>query len=120
MGLLDVEQDIADGAVVVCVRGEVDSGTVQSLTAALDGAFTAAVDAPSRVLIVDLGGVTYFGSAGLNAVVGCFERGVADGVEVRVVADNAEVLRPIEVTKLDSVLRPFKSIVDALAPRDAR
>jgi anti-anti-sigma factor len=116
VGLLDVEQDVSDVAVVVCVRGEVDSGTVESLLTALDGALLAAAASPNRPLVVDLGDVSYFGSAGLNAVVGCYERGVADGVAVRVVATKAEVLRPIEVTQLDKVLRPFTSVADALAP----
>jgi len=43
----------------------------------------------------------------LNAVLGCFERGRSDGVSVRVVASNAEVIMPIAVTKLDNVLRPL-------------
>ena len=57
--------------------------------------------------------MTYFGSAGLNAVLGCYERGLSDGVSVRVVASNAEVIMPIEVTKLDKVLQ-------ALPDRDGR
>jgi anti-anti-sigma factor len=62
--------------------------------------------------------VTYFGSAGLNAVLGCYERGLSDGVAVRLVATNAEVVRPIEVTKLDGVLRPYQTLTDALDGTD--
>ncbi|MDY6997222.1 MAG: STAS domain-containing protein [Actinomycetota bacterium] len=114
MGLLDVTQDVADGAVVVHTRGEVDSSTVESLTTVLDAALTAAATPPAKILVINLDDVTYFGSAGLNAVLGCYERGHADGVTVRVVASNAEVVRPIEVTKLDVVLRPYPSVADAL------
>ncbi len=83
----------------------------------LDGALAAAADAPVRTLVIELGDVTYFGSAGLNAVLGCYERGLGEGVAVRLVAANAEVLRPLQVTKLDNVLRPHPSIAAALADR---
>lgn len=69
---------------------------------------------PARVLVVELDDVTYFGSAGLNALLGCTERGGAHGVAVRVVATNAEVTRPIEVTGLDKVLRPHRTVDEAI------
>ncbi|MCV7073972.1 STAS domain-containing protein [Mycolicibacterium rufum] len=115
MGQLDVVQDVDGGAVVVCVRGEVDSNTVDQLVSALDDGLQASASAPVRTLVIELANVTYFGSAGLNAVLGCYERGLAEGVAVRVVATNPEVVRPIEVTKLDAVLRPYPSVADALA-----
>jgi anti-anti-sigma factor len=65
-----------------------------------------------------MGDVTYFGSAGLNAVLGCYERGLAEGVSVRLVASNAEVIMPIEVTKLDKVLKPYETVMDALDGTD--
>ena len=69
---------------------------------------------PPECSSLELGDVTYFGSAGLNAVLGCYERGLSDGVAVRLVASNAEVIIPIEVTKLDNVLRPYLTVTDAL------
>lgn len=112
MGQLDVVRDGDGNAVVVRVRGDVDSNTVDALAAALDEGVSAA---PATALIIDLTQVTYFGSAGLNAVLSCYERGRDRGVAVRVVADNPEVIRPIEVTKLDDVLRPHPSVEAALA-----
>ncbi len=118
MALLEVKQDIRDAAVVVFADGEIDSGTVDTLVSHLDAALEAAVAHPTRVLVLELGDVTYFGSAGLNAVLGCYERGLTDGVAVRLVASNAEVILPIEVTKLDKVLRPYKSVTEALDGSD--
>ncbi|MEH3142699.1 MAG: STAS domain-containing protein [Mycobacterium kyogaense] len=115
MGQLDVVEGVDGGVVVVCVRGDVDSSSVGALADALDGGLSSGAAAPARVLIIDLTRVTYFGSAGLNAVLSCYERGRDDGVAVRVVADNPEVIRPIEVTKLDTVLRPYPSVAEALA-----
>ncbi|WP_283610035.1 anti-sigma factor antagonist [Mycolicibacterium poriferae] len=114
MGLLDITQDVSDSAVVVHARGEVDSGTVDLLGEALAAGLAAAGGPPARMLVLILDEVTYFGSAGLNAVLSCYEQGASDGVAVRVVATNAEVVRPIEVTKLDGLLRPYPTVTDAL------
>ena len=118
--LLEVKQDVRDAAVIVSAGGEIDSRTVDTLTTHLDAALEAASEHPSRVLVLELGDVTYFGSAGLNAVLGCFERGLADGISVRLVASNAEVMMPIEVTKLDSVLKPYRTVTDALGSTDGQ
>jgi anti-anti-sigma factor len=118
VALLEVRQDVRDAAVVVTAGGEIDSGTVETLVTHLDAALETAVAHPTRVLVLELGRVTYFGSAGLNAVLGCYERGLSDGVAVRLVASNAEVTLPIEVTKLDNVLRPYQSVTEALDGSD--
>ena len=118
MPLLEVKQDVRDSAVIVSAEGEIDSGTVDTLVTHLDAGLEAASDHPTRLLVLELGDVTYFGSAGLNAVLGCYERGLCDGVSVRVVASNAEVIMPIEVTKLDNVLRPYQTVTDALGGSD--
>ncbi|RDH79653.1 anti-sigma factor antagonist [Mycolicibacterium moriokaense] len=118
MPLLEVKQDVGDAAVIVTAVGEIDSGTVATLSTQLDSALGAAADHPAKLLVLELGEVTYFGSAGLNAVLGCYERGLSDGICVRLVATNAEVIMPIEVTKLDNVLRPFPTVADALADVD--
>jgi anti-anti-sigma factor len=118
VALLEVKQDIRDAAVIVSAEGEIDSGTVDTLISHLDAALEAASDHPTRLLVLELGDVTYFGSAGLNAVLGCYERGLSDGVKVRLVASNAEVIMPIEVTKLDNVLKPYQTVTDALGGSD--
>ncbi|HEX2214364.1 MAG TPA: STAS domain-containing protein [Mycobacterium sp.] len=115
MGLLDVRCETRDGAVLVSVDGEVDSSTVDVLLRVLDDGIGMAAGAPGRMVVVDLDEVTYFGSAGLNAVVSAHERGLADGIAVRLVATKAEVVRPLEITRLDQVLQPYRSVASALA-----
>ncbi|MFV9633759.1 STAS domain-containing protein [Mycobacterium neumannii] len=114
MAQLEVSLDVRDTAVVVSVAGEIDSNSVGSLQPHLDRAVEAADEHPAQLLIVELSRVGYFGSAGLNAVLECYEKGLAAGVTVRLVAANPEVVRPIEVTKLDKVLRPYGSVADAV------
>jgi anti-anti-sigma factor len=115
VALLEVKQDVREAAVILSAEGEIDSGTVDTLITHLDAALEAGAEHSSRIVVLEFRDVTYFGSAGLNAVLGCYEKGRADGVAVRLVASNAEVIMPIEVTKLDTVLKPYPSVADALA-----
>lgn len=116
MELLVVDCEVLREAVVVCAKGEVDSSTVNKLVSTLDAALRQAATHPARVLIIDLQALTYFGSAGLNAVLDCHRQGVDARTSVRLVADNDLVVRPIEVTNMDSVLELYPTLSDALKP----
>jgi anti-anti-sigma factor len=118
MDLLVVDYEARPDAVVLEAKGEVDSSTAGDLTSQLDAALQQAGTHASRLLIIDLQGVTYFGSAGLNAVLDCHRRGLQAGTSVRLVADNLLVVRPIEVTNLDSVLELYPTLPDALQGRN--
>ncbi len=113
-----VDYEVRPEAVVVQAKGEVDSSTVGNLTAQLRAALKEAGNQACRLLIVDLQSVTYFGSAGLNAVLDCHRQGSAAGTSVRLVADNQLVVRPIDVTNLDSVLELYPTLPDAMRGRD--
>jgi anti-anti-sigma factor len=118
MELLIVDYEVRPEAVVVQAKGEVDSSTAGNLTAQLAAALQQAGSQASRLLIIDLQAVTYFGSAGLNAVLECHRHGLDAGTSVRLVADNGLVVRPIEVTNLDTVLELYPTLTDALQGRD--
>ncbi|MFZ0907538.1 MAG: STAS domain-containing protein [Mycobacterium sp.] len=118
MDLLIVDYEVRPEAVVVQAKGEVDSSTAGNLTAQLAAALQQAGSQASRLLIIDLQAVTYFGSAGLNAVLECHRQGLDAGTSVRLVADNGLVVRPIEVTNLDTVLELYPTLTDALQGRD--
>lgn len=119
MELLVVDYEVRPEAVVVRANGEVDSSTAAELTSHLDAALQQAGSQASRLVIIDLQAVTYFGSAGLNAVLDCHRQGLEAGTSVRLVADNGLVVRPIEVTNLDSVLELYPTVGDALKGRDS-
>jgi anti-anti-sigma factor len=114
MDLLAVEREAREDAVLVRVEGDVDSTTVGELADHLKAALELAATHPARLVIVDLKPVTFFGSAGLNAVLDCHERGVATGTSVRIVADHGLVLQPIKVTELDRVFEIYPTLPDAL------
>lgn len=118
MDLFRVDYEVRPHAVMLQAKGEVDSSTAGELVSALNAALQQAGTQPARLLIIDLQGVTYFGSAGLNAVLDCHRQGRQAGTSVRLVADNGLVVRPIEVTNLDSVLELYPTLPDALQGRD--
>ncbi len=119
MELLVVDSEIRPEAVLVHVGGEIDSSTAGDLRSQLESALHQAGGQDSRLLIIDLQNVTYFGSAGLNAVLDCHKQGLRAGTSVRLVADNELVVRPIEVTNLDSLLDLYPSLPDALEGRES-
>jgi anti-anti-sigma factor len=114
VALLEVNQDVRDAAVVVSAAGEVDSASFTNLEFHLDTALKITLDHPSLLLVIDLSRVAHFGSAGLNAVLECHEQGQALGVAVRIAAANPEVLRPMQITKLDAILQVYPSVPAAL------
>lgn len=118
MNRLTVAHEVSDEAVIVRAAGDVDIGTVHGLVAGLKAGLSLVANHSSRLLVVDLQGVTYFGSAGLNAVLECHEQGLEAGTPVRLVAADGKVLRPIEVTNLDSILNVYPTVARAVRGPD--
>lgn len=114
MELLAVCHETRAEAVYLRAEGNVDSSTADQLGEHLTAALQLATMHPAQLLIVDLQPVTFFGSAGLNALLDCHEQGRTAGTSVRLVADHAEVLQPIQLTELDRILDVYPSITDAL------
>ncbi|HUO36411.1 MAG TPA: STAS domain-containing protein [Mycobacterium sp.] len=117
MDAFAIERRVDDDAVVVRARGEIDSTTAADLSACLKAGLALASHHSARLLIVDLRAVTYFGSAGLNALLACHSEGNAAGTSVHLIAAHDQVIRPLQVTKLDTVLRVYPSPREAARPR---
>lgn len=111
---LEVEHDVRGNAVVVKVKGDLDSLSVDALNSHLAEARGTAVCHPSHQVVIDLCAVTYFGSAALNAVLSCHEEGAAEGTSVAIVADQPFVMQPIQITGLHRVLETHPTIEQAL------
>ena len=85
-----------DGDVVAVVSGSLDAATNPALQQALLRALREA----RAVLTVDLQGVTFFGSAGVTALVWVSQHREATGKHVRVIATSRVVTGPLELTGL--------------------
>ncbi|MGW6929665.1 STAS domain-containing protein [Lentzea sp. NPDC054927] len=94
------------GVPVVAVEGEVDICTAPRLGAEL----TAQLERHPAALVVDLRGVTFFDSSGINVLLVAHH----DAADLRVVADRAVVLRTLHVTGLDTVFRIHPTLAEAL------
>ena len=116
--LLVVKHEVFDEVVVVRVEGDIDLASAEEFAEQLAVATTRASLQSSPTLVVDLQGVDFFGSAGLNVLLGCHDKATADGISVRLVAAQPEVVRPIQVTKLDRILALYPSMDEALTPRN--
>lgn len=111
---LTVEEDQVEDGVIVRVTGDVDSASADALRDSLRMARRSALHHPARLLVVDLEGVTYFGSAALNAMLDCCDEADAQGISVKLVAAQPSVTRPMAVTKLDEVLTLYPTLATAL------
>jgi anti-sigma B factor antagonist len=99
----------ADDTAVVRVDGEIDMVTAP----ALESQVVALLGERPRVLVIDLTGVRFFSSAGL-AVLALAHRESYEGTELRIVADDVAVLRPMELTGLTEDLTIRASLKAAL------
>lgn len=100
---------IAPDVVVLHVSGELDTTSSSELTTPLEGH----VVETNRAVVVDLGGVRFLGSAGLEALVLGQQRADKVGIDFVVVANSRAALRPIEATGLDSVFKILGSVDEA-------
>lgn len=99
-------------AVVVCAAGELDQYTVPVLRTEIDAAFVEAT--PPAPIVVDLTGIDFFGSAGINELIIQHERAATEQVPLRIVAAQEKVLRPIALTGLNDVLDVYPDLEQAL------
>jgi anti-anti-sigma factor len=102
----------ADGVVVLHVSGELDTTSAQELARPLRANLVEGI----RAVVVDLTGVRFLGSAGLEALVIGQQRATELDVEFVVVATSRATVRPIEATGLNSVFTIVDS-VDAAVRR---
>jgi anti-anti-sigma factor len=77
---LTVSEDQVQDAVVVGVAGDLDAASADALRTGLRGSCRRRA-AASRLLVVDLTEVSYFGSAGLNAMLDCRDEAAAQRVD---------------------------------------
>jgi anti-sigma B factor antagonist len=105
-------------ALVVTVAGEIDRFTVDRLRAAVAAGFDQLCE--GEILVIDLTGVTFLGSPGLQALVDVTETAQQRREPLRLVVDHTRpVLRPLQITGLDTVLALYDTVEQALLPTTA-
>ncbi len=99
-----------EAALVVQTSGELDASTVPRLRAIMRGVLTGA----PAVLVVDLSGVTFLGSAGMHLLLEIQD--LAGNADVRFVAQGRGTVKPLRLTRLADVLDVYPTLAQALRP----
>ncbi|MFE2754667.1 STAS domain-containing protein [Actinosynnema sp. NPDC059335] len=89
-------REVSAGVVVVAVAGELDMAT----TPAVEGHVRAVLGRPVRVLVLDLSGVTFLGSTGINMLIALRAACVAEDTALRLVVTTKVVRQPLQLTGL--------------------
>jgi anti-sigma B factor antagonist len=111
--LMALSRSVVRDCLVVHVRGEVEAMTAPRMAVAVKGAMGEVVDQP---VVVDLTGVTFLDSAGLEALVDVTEHGEDRGEILRIVVDHTRpVVRPLQITGLEHRMALYESIDEATA-----
>lgn len=97
------------GVVVVHVTGDLDLYTASVLHERLWPHLE-----QNDMVVIDLSGVAFLGSAGLSELVAAHDTATRNGVRIRLVATGHAVLRPLEVTGLRTAFDIVDSVEAAL------
>ncbi len=108
--LLTVGTERHDGIVVVSLTGELDMSSADAAATALRESTIGA-----SAVVVDLTGLRFFASAGLNVLLQLRRELQDSGVDVRLAADQRAVLRPLQLMGVADEFEVHASLHDALA-----
>ncbi len=98
------------GTVVLAVAGDVDL----YVAGELEDRLAEAADDGAKVLVLDFAEVTFVDSMGLGVLVGGMKRLRADGGELHLVVSGPDLLRVLEITRMDRVIPLHETLADAL------
>ena len=95
---LSLSTDLVTGAALVTVVGEVDLSSAERLREELETALHHA-----RTVVVDVGGMSFIDSSGLNALVHAHRTAQEVGSELRIRRPTPMLLRLLEITRLETL-----------------
>jgi anti-sigma B factor antagonist len=107
---LNVSSRFHDDHTIVTISGEIDLYTAPRLHSELVGLLDD--DMPARV-VIDMSGVEFCDSTGMNVLLSCLRRARERGGELEIAAPKPAVRKILQVTGLDSV---FTVVADADQP----
>ena len=111
MDRLIIDEELGDGAVVLRMRGIIDSGTAQFL----EDKFNELVSANTVRIVADLGDVTYISSAGWGIFVGEIKGIRQRGGDIKLAAMHPDVREVFELLEFSALLKPYATKEEALA-----
>jgi anti-anti-sigma factor len=115
------DRELVTGAVIVVLPDEIDAVNAESLAELLGAAIVPGV----TVVVADLTGTSFCDCAGINSLLLASRQASASNAELRLAVRSPAVLRILELTGADQVLRVYPDLAAALlrwgaAPPSAR
>jgi anti-sigma B factor antagonist len=107
------DQHAADAVLptaVVLMPAEIDVANASDLAARLDTAIHPGV----KAIVIDMSLTTFCDSMGVKVIARIRGQAVAEGVDLRLVTASAQVRRILAVTGLDTKVRIYRRLEDAL------
>ncbi|MBV9440284.1 MAG: STAS domain-containing protein [Candidatus Eremiobacteraeota bacterium] len=108
---VDIRVHVAEQMRVFEIAGTLDIATAPSVRAAL----TEASEHGDHRLVVDLTRLEFLDSTGLGALIGAQRRAKEFGGEVRLVAQEGQILRLLRITGLLRVFAVYPTLDDAVS-----
>ena len=99
MGPLNVDTSVLDGQAVLHLRGEIDYGSVDRLDEALESVQAQKVS----MIILDLAGLTFIDTSGLNRLVVALKHQRQTGGEIVLRSPSPQTRRVLEIVGLNQV-----------------
>ena len=107
-GQFEVREDLEDAMAIVTASGEIDLSNAPALQSHLSDA----IGHRSKV-VVDLSAVTFIDSTGLGVLIGALSRSDDAGGTLRIVVDDARVLKVFEITGLTETFSIHPTLAEA-------
>lgn len=109
--MIEFETSTRDGDVaVLAAKGRLDMVAAPQLRTLV----TETVAGGSRRLVVDLAGTTFLDSSGLGALIAGLKTARQAGGDLRIAGAGEQVQMVLELTQMNTVLRPYPDVEAAL------
>ncbi len=111
MDRLIIDEELADGVVVLKLHGIVDSGTAQFL----EDKFNDLVASNNVRIVADLGDVNYISSAGWGIFVGEIKGIRQRGGDIKLASMHPDVREVFDLLEFNTLLKPYATKEEALS-----
>lgn len=112
---VDAQPELGARRVVVTLPAEIDLENADQIGRQLVAALAPGV----AIVVADMTATRFCDTSGVRMLVLAHQGAAAHHAELRVVIPSANVLRVLAITKVDTVLRIYPSLQDALTPLES-